>query len=125
LTYIIFFYGVGVIVGVTVLVGVMLGVKVGVKVFVGVIVGVTLCVGVIVGVTDGVTVFVGVTDGVTVFVGVTDGVGPLIVNVKSSTGQNSSPQSGQSGLNILNVSFNRLKLCFTSGADNGETYILN
>ena len=79
----------------------------------------------------GVTVFVGVTDGVIVFVGVTDGVtlgvgvGPLIVKVKSSTGQKFSPQSGQSGLNISNVSFNKLKLCLTSGADNGETYILN
>ena len=71
----------------------------------------------------GVIVTVGVGVGVSVLVGV--GVGPLIVNVKLSTGQKFSPQSGQSGLNISKVSFNRLKLCFTSGADNGEIYILN
>ena len=34
-------------------------------------------------------------------------------------------QSGQSGLNILNFSFNKRKLCLTSGADNGVVYILN
>jgi hypothetical protein len=48
-----------------------------------------------------------------------------IVYVKSSGGQISVLQSGQSGLNILNVFFNILKLCLTSGADNGVTYILN
>ena len=48
-----------------------------------------------------------------------------MVNVKSPTGQKFSPQSGQSGLNILKSSFNNLKLCLTSGADNGDTYILN
>jgi hypothetical protein len=34
-------------------------------------------------------------------------------------------QLGQSGLNKLNLVFNMSKLCLTSGADNGETYILN
>jgi hypothetical protein len=34
-------------------------------------------------------------------------------------------QLGQSGLNITQVSLSNLKLCFTSGADNGVTYILN
>ncbi len=45
--------------------------------------------------------------------------------VKSLGKQNTVLQSGQSGFNILNVSFNIKKLCFTSGADNGSTYILN
>ena len=34
-------------------------------------------------------------------------------------------QLGQSGLNKLNLVWSNSKLCFTSGADNGETYILN
>jgi hypothetical protein len=34
-------------------------------------------------------------------------------------------QLGQSGLNKLNLVFNISKLCLISGADNGETYILN
>ena len=74
-------------------------------------------VGVLVGVTVGVTLGVGVGSCVVVVV--------TISNVKSSTSQKSSPQSGQSGLNILNLSFNTLKLCLTSSPLNGSTYILN
>jgi hypothetical protein len=97
----------------------------------GVLVGVTVvvldCVGVRVGVLVivGVTVFVGVTVGVMVLVGVFVGVGVgKIVYVKSLSKQGIL-QLGQSGLNKLNLVFNISKLCFTSGADNGETYILN
>jgi hypothetical protein len=35
------------------------------------------------------------------------------------------PQLGQSGSNKLNVGFSIEKLCLTSGAESGETYILN
>ena len=48
-----------------------------------------------------------------------------ILYVKSLGKQTDVEQSGQSGLNILKIFFNKLKLCFTSGADNGVTYILN
>ena len=78
-----------------------------------------------VGVNVGVIVLVGVTVGVMVFVGVTLGVGSITSYSKSFTSQTTGLQSGQSGSNILNLSFNILKLCFISGAVNGSTYILN
>jgi hypothetical protein len=102
-------------VSVGVFVGVLLAVFV--TVTLGVTVGVFVCVFVIV--TVGVTV--GVFVGVIVFVGV--GVGK-IVYVKSLS-KHGMLQFGQSGLNKLNFVFSNSKLCFTSGADKGETYILN
>ena len=70
-------------------------------------------------------VVVGVTVGVSVFVAVLVGVGVgNIVYVKSLSKQGML-QLGQSGLNKLNLVFNISKLCFTSGADKGDTYILN
>ena len=94
--------GVGVGVSVTVGVGVVVGVGNG-KVDEGVWVGVTVTVGVIVAVIVGV------------------GVGDWVLNWKSFGSQTSGLQSGQSGLNIENLSFKILKLCLISGAVNGET----
>jgi hypothetical protein len=124
-----------VLVGVDVFVGVFVEIGVTGNDFVKVIDGVTVLV------TDGVTVFVGVcvkvlvgvgvavgvtvSVGVIVFVGVFVGVGVgKIVYVKSSS-KHVILQLGQSGLNKLNFVFSNSKLCFTSGADKGETYILN
>ena len=68
-------------------------------------------VGVFVGVAVG--VFVGVLDGVWVTVAVGDGVGAI--NTK---------QSGQSGSSKLYLFLSILKLCCTSEASKGSTYIL-
>ena len=82
---------------------------------VGVLVGVT--VGVLVGVGDtDIVVVVVVTGSIVVVVVVTSD----IVYVKSLGAQVTVVQTGQSGSNIENVSFNNLKLCLTSGADNGS-----
>ncbi|NDG65296.1 MAG: hypothetical protein EBY29_17835 [Planctomycetes bacterium] len=110
------------------------GVTVDVLVFVGVgsiIIGQFVDVGVEVSIGVGEIVEVGVTEGLGVFVivgvivtvGVFVGVDMFIVKV--SIAQSIKKQSGQSGLNMLNLSFNNLKLCLISGADNGSTYILN
>jgi len=65
---------------------------------------VVVCDGVLVGVTVGEGVIVGVT--------VVDGVGGMITK-----------QSGQSGSNKEYFDFNNLKLCLTSDASSGSTYI--
>ena len=83
-------------------------------------VGVSVLVGVIDGVTVFVGVFVGVDSGVDVLVGVGVGVGILQYTSYSKSSGNIA-QLPQSGLYIENVSFNTLKLCFTSGADKGST----
>ena len=93
----------------------------GVGLFVTVLVGVG--VGVFVSVT--VTVGVGVKVGVTVFVAVLVGVGVGKTEYVKSFSKHGILQLGQSGLNKLNCVCKILKLCFTSGADNGDTYILN
>jgi hypothetical protein len=117
--------GVGVLVLVTVGVIVDVGVTDGVRVALGVILGVTELVGVFVGVGVFVTVDVGVGVGVLVLVGVGVGVAGAITNVKSLVVQAETLQSGQSGLNIWNWVILNSKLCLTSGADKGSTYILN
>ena len=126
-----------VLVGVDVLVtdGVFVGKGVSAGVFVALIdcvtVGLTVLVGVTVGVTVGVAVFVvvkvgvSVVVGVNVLVGVFVGVGVGKILYEKSLSRQGMLQLGQSGLNKLNLAFNISKLCFTSGADNGETYILN
>ena len=96
-------------------------VTVGVTVLVGVTVGVTVGVAVSVVVNVGVSVEVGVNVLVDVFVGV--GVGKILY--EKSLSKHGILQLGQSGLNKLNLVFNTSKLCLISGADNGETYILN
>jgi hypothetical protein len=86
---------------------------------------------VFVGVTVGVCVFVGVAVGVIVkvfdgvLVGVFVGVGVGNMEYVKSFSKQGILQLGQSGLNKLNFVFSNSKLCFTSGADKGETYILN
>ena len=126
-----------VLVGVDVLVtdGVLVGKGVSAGVFVALIdcvtVGVTVLVGVTVGVTVGVAVFVVVKVGVSVDVGVNVlvevfvGVGVGKILYEKSLSKQGILQLGQSGLNKLNLVFNISKLCFTSGADKGDTYILN